>query len=174
MWVRLPPVLLEDASVGHWQASLAVNQSSERTLAVRLRGGALTTWPVRLMAGYQALNLATRVRLPYGLLTAKWWNGRHATLRPSCPYGRGSSTLPFVTDAGLAGAWLAVMRPVRPARYRGLQLRKAESGKRKADTLFRFRLSALRFTATGYANWQSDQVESLVILRVRLPPRSLT
>ena len=27
---------------------------------------------------------------------------------------------------------------------------------------------------TGYANWQSDQVESLVILWVRLPPRSLT
>ena len=26
----------------------------------------------------------------------------------------------------------------------------------------------------GYANWQSGEVESLVILWVRLPPRSLT
>jgi hypothetical protein len=42
MWVRLPPVLLEQqhASVGHWQAPLAVNQSSEWTLAVQLRPGA--------------------------------------------------------------------------------------------------------------------------------------
>ena len=38
LWVRLPPVLLKQyASVGHWQAPLAVNQSSEWTLAVQLR-----------------------------------------------------------------------------------------------------------------------------------------
>ena len=44
LWVRLPPVLLEQhASVGHWQAPLAVNQSSEWTLAVQLRPGALRT-----------------------------------------------------------------------------------------------------------------------------------
>ena len=35
-------LLEENASVGHWQASLAVNQSSDWTLAVRLRPGALT------------------------------------------------------------------------------------------------------------------------------------
>ena len=33
--VRLPPVLLEHASVGHWQAPLVVTQSSDRTLAVQ-------------------------------------------------------------------------------------------------------------------------------------------
>ena len=52
--------------------------------------------------------------------------GRHATLRTSCLNGRGSSTLPLVTDlliAGAgAGAQLAPIRPVRPVRYRGLQL----------------------------------------------------
>ena len=42
LWVRLPPVLLgKHASVGHWQAPLAVNQSSHGTLAVQLRPGAL-------------------------------------------------------------------------------------------------------------------------------------
>jgi hypothetical protein len=45
MWVRLPPVLLEQhASVGHWQAPLAVTQTSVWTLAVRLRPGALGCW----------------------------------------------------------------------------------------------------------------------------------
>lgn len=50
----------------------------------------------------------------------KWWNGSHATLRTSCPFGRGSSTLPLVT-AGAAGAQPALIRPVSPVRFRGLQ-----------------------------------------------------
>jgi hypothetical protein len=116
-------VPLRAASVRHWQAPLAVNQSSERTLAVRLRPGALTTWPVRLTVqdartSFSRYGFDSRT----GCLRRSGGIGRHAKLRPSCPKRRGSSTLPFVTDAGLACAWLAVMRPVRPARYRGLQL----------------------------------------------------
>jgi hypothetical protein len=76
MWVRLPPVLLEHASVGHWQAPLAVNQSSVWTLAVQLRPGALeNTARSSNGSGYETLILVIRVRLPYGLLvTAKWRN----------------------------------------------------------------------------------------------------
>ena len=51
--------------------------------------------------------------------------GRHATLRRSCPQGRASSTLALATgrdDCRWAGAQPALMRPVRPDRYRDLQL----------------------------------------------------
>jgi hypothetical protein len=101
LWVRLPPVLLEHASVGHWQAPLAVNQSSLWTLAVQLRPAALLgrskserrrrceadranlAFGKRLQdtarssngSGCETLILAIRVRLPYGLLVmAKWRN----------------------------------------------------------------------------------------------------
>lgn len=41
----------------------------------------------------------------YGLLMsiAKWWNGRHATLRMSCHLWRGSSNLPLATIKVIAG-----------------------------------------------------------------------
>jgi hypothetical protein len=107
LWVRLPPVLLDYASVGHWQAPLVVTQSSDRTLAVRLRPGALTTRPVRLVEGCQALNLETRVQLPYGSLhnTAKWWNTvdtRRSERRALT--GVGVRVSPWLLFAGLAGA----------------------------------------------------------------------
>ena len=79
-------------------------------------------------SGCWPLTPATRVQIPHGSMT---WpsgaTGRHATLRTSCPYGLGSSTLPLVT-AGGAGARLAFIRPGCPDRYRGLQLRTTIAG----------------------------------------------
>ena len=49
--VRLPPAPLEQhATIGHWQAQLAVTQPSLEDLQVQLLLVALTTWPVRLSA----------------------------------------------------------------------------------------------------------------------------
>ena len=106
----LPCYLPNRASVGHWQAPLAVNQSSVWTLAVQLRPGALTTRPVRLAAGCETLTLAARVRFPYGSLVtmslaastraiAKWRNpvdARRSERRAR--EGRGSSSLPLATS----------------------------------------------------------------------------
>ena len=56
------------ASVGHWQASLAVNQPSERTLAVQLRPGALQQrfvhGAVRCWFCSEAFNLANAGSIP--------------------------------------------------------------------------------------------------------------
>ena len=88
LWVRLPPVPLEqqDASVGHWQAPLAVTQLSVWTLAVQLRPGALITRPVLLMAqdarpSFSRYGFNSRT----GCLRRSGGIGRHATLRTSCP-----------------------------------------------------------------------------------------
>ena len=45
-------------------------------MQVQLLPGALKKWPVRLEAGFQALNLEMRVRFPHGSLIdiAMWWN----------------------------------------------------------------------------------------------------
>lgn len=98
--------------------------------------------------------------------------------------GLGSSTLPLVT-AGGTGVRLAFIRPACPDRYRGLQL-STPVGQRPAKPHKLRRpgatpgpdISALggMTNADGRVRkrWQSDQVESLVILWVRLPPRSLT
>ena len=69
LWVRLPPVLLANrlASVGHWQAPLAVNQPSERTLAVQLLPGALNAidhGAVRCWFCSEAFNLANAGSIP--------------------------------------------------------------------------------------------------------------
>ena len=130
LWVRLPPVLLEQyASAEHWRAQVAVTHPpsgiggstpSRRTRSRTARSSSGSgCWP---------LKPATRVQIPHGSLT---WpsgaTGRHATLRTSCPYGLGSSTLPLVT-AGGAGARLAFIRPGCPDRYRGLQLQPIIAG----------------------------------------------
>jgi hypothetical protein len=125
LWVRLPPVLLEHASVGHWQAPLVVTQSSDRTLAVQLRvrrtdntarssnglgyetlilvlAGSI---PVRAALEGKQTDLASLDRMVIvgqkrGESVPRWRSGetgRHATFRMSCPDGHGSSTLPFVT-----------------------------------------------------------------------------
>ncbi len=63
-----------NASAGHWRAQVAVTHPP--------RGCAGST-PARRTdnmvrssngSGYETLILVIRVRLPYGLLTAKWWN----------------------------------------------------------------------------------------------------
>ena len=69
LWVRLPPVLLEQhASAGHWRAHVAVTHTP-LAVQVQLLPGALKTWPVRLAAGCETLTLAAWVRFPYGSLT---------------------------------------------------------------------------------------------------------
>jgi hypothetical protein len=62
---------------------------------------------------------------------AGWRNGRRAGLRSTCPRGVGVRVSPrrlmdrcgHARFPGEAGARLAFMRPIRPARYRGLGLR---------------------------------------------------
>src|SRR5947209_8747410 len=62
---RNPPLC-----VGWALASLSgCNPPALGGLQVQLLPGALTTWPVRLEAGHQALNLVRRVRFPHGSLT---------------------------------------------------------------------------------------------------------
>ena len=116
LWVRLPPVLLEQhASVGHWQAPLAVTQTSTRSTlrTVQFRPDALSTWPVRLVRqDVETLNLAAdgtcgavRVRASHtGHSRRSGGTGRHATLRLSCPRGVGVRLSPSSLIAGLAGA----------------------------------------------------------------------
>ena len=62
--------------------------------------------------------------------------------------------------AGAAGAQLAFIRPVRPVRYRGLQLRvgQCSAGPHKPGPPGATPGPA----TTGYANWHSGEVESLV------------
>ena len=75
-------------------------------------------------SGCETLTLVMRVRLPYGLLNmAKWrnWDTRgaqNAVPVRACEFD--SRLGYFIADA--AGAQLAFIRPVSPARYRGLQL----------------------------------------------------
>lgn len=48
--------------------------------------------------GRRPLKPQRRVRFPHGpLIRPSGETGKHATFRPSCPYGLGSSTLPLVT-----------------------------------------------------------------------------
>lgn len=78
---------------------------------------------------------------------AKWWNGRHATLRTSCHSWRGSSPrLP-----GNAAPWLLLMR-----------VSQAQPGLISLDR--RVRLPDPLLTLTRYANRQSGEVESLVFV----------
>ena len=79
-------------------------------------------------SGCETLILAIRVRLPYGLL--KWPSGGIWYTRDTqnvVSIGHASSTLALATRqhvgiADAAGAQLAFIRPVSPARYRDLQL----------------------------------------------------
>ncbi len=93
------------ASVGHWQASLAVNQPSKRTLAVQLRPGALDSNRLRrgamLVFYSEAFNLANAGSIPVRVTGCGQVVefGRHATLRRSCPQGRASSRLALATES---------------------------------------------------------------------------
>lgn len=103
-----------------------------------------------------------RVRLSPWLLATE--------ARRACEESRAKAVV-AKDDADAAGAQLAFIRPVSPARYRDLQLR---VGQRPAEP-HKFRPpGATPGPATAeYANRQSGHVESVAILWVRLPLRSL-
>jgi hypothetical protein len=93
------------ASVGHWQAPVAVTHPPLLALQVRLlerRPEDTATRPVRLEAGFQALNLGRRVQFPHGSLTdtTKWWNVEDTRRSERRALRRGSSNLPLVTRTG--------------------------------------------------------------------------
>ena len=75
--------------------------------------------------------------------------GKHATLRTSCPCGVGVRISPWLLRRRRASAQLGLISSDRRVQHPDLQL------------------------LAGYANWQSDEVESLVTLWVRLPLRLL-
>ena len=95
-----------------------------------------------------------------------WWNWQTRDGQNVVPLRHGSSSLPVVTRyiAGAAGAQLAPIRPVRPVRYRGLQLEymlrvgQCSAGPHKPGPPGATPGPA----TTGYANWHSGEVESLV------------
>jgi hypothetical protein len=57
------------------------------------------------------ITTARRVRLPNPALWPSGETGRHASSRGSCPQGRGSSSLPLVTDTGEVSAVGSKDRP---------------------------------------------------------------
>lgn len=80
-----------------------------------------------------------------------WWNWQTRDAQNVVPGGRGSSNLPFVTESLRVGQ--CPFGPHKPG----------QSGATPGPAT----------GTTGYANWQSDHVENVMILWVRLPPRSL-
>lgn len=163
--VRLPPAPLEQhATIGHWQAQLAVTQPSHADLQVQLLLVALNhgsfVYRHRTLAPQagKAGSIPARATEQHDHV-AQLADARRSERRAA---RHGSSTLPVVTEriAGAAGAQLAPIRPVRPVRYRGLQLRVGggSTGFHKPGPLG----ATPRPAMTGYANWHSGEVESLV------------
>ena len=197
LWVRLPSVLFKAqwtsgcgchvltveiagsnpawvtyARVGvHWRAKLAVTRRSSDC------GGSTpsrpTCWPVGLLARssvFHAEEAGFDSRT--GCCMDQVVEPADTRRLERRALGHGSSTLPLVTiDCRWAGAQLAFMRPACPDRYRDLQLRVGQC----SVELHKLRPpGATPGLATAeYANWQSDEVESLVNLQVRILPRSL-
>ena len=203
MWVRIPPVLLNDASAGHWRAKVAVNHplrlcrfdscpahwKMERQIAARcdvgfaarlsisptrVRFPSASLWP-GVMLGLQLVSQISRRGFDSrpGRCMAKWWNWQTRDVQSVVPLGVGVQVSPWsLFDCRWAGAQPALMRPACPDRYRDLQLRVGQSsaGPHKPGPP-----GATPGPATAeYANWQIDEFEKLVILQVRLLPRSLT
>ena len=138
------------------------------------------TRPVGLAAGCETLTLAAWVRFPYGSLNnmAKWWNGRHATLRTSCPQGRASSTLALATQilqVRQVSDWLLHGRFARldTGTCNLTRMGQCSFGPHKPESPGATPGPATCET-TRYANRQSGHVESVAILWVRLPLWSLT
>ncbi len=138
LWVRLPPVPLADRLIGWCSSRRSVKPSPPSCEAEGGRFDSFTTHyrsskQVRssIGRGRQPLTLERRVRFPHGPLLDSPGGGmvdaRASEARApeawefesppgDCSVGDGS--LP-----GEAGARLALMRPICPARYRGLGLR---------------------------------------------------
>jgi hypothetical protein len=117
---------------------------------------------------------------------AKWWNlvdTRRSERRARRAWEFESPlrhcSVRNVKIAGVAGAQLGFISSTRPARYRDLQLGVEHVA--GGPVLIEVSYASIagcdprtRYLKTaGYANRKSDEVESLVILWVRLPPRSL-
>jgi hypothetical protein len=165
---------IDSGAVRCWFCSEPFKLADAGSIPVRVT---LARCDVGVIAGFS--DQPTRVRFPSGSLNnaTKWWNRRAPTEGWSArrlerrALGRGSSTLPLVTiDCRWAGVQPAFMRPARPDRYRDLQLRVGQC----SVELHELRPpGATPGPATAeYANWQSDEFEKLVILQVRLLPRS--
>lgn len=126
LWVRLPPVLLEQqhASAGHWRAQVAVThppRGCAGSTPARRTDNTARSSNGRIPGPQPGDAGSTPVRATYGEVVESV-DTRRSERRAR--QGRGSSTLPFVTRrAGAAGAQLALIRPVSPVRYRGLQLK---------------------------------------------------
>jgi hypothetical protein len=137
LWVRLPPVPLKrlshehQASAGHWRAQVAVTHPpagcggsipSRRTENNKARSSS--------GSGRQPLTLEGRVRLPHGLLKkARWWNRQTRSPQNAVPLAAWEfKSPPGHFSCRRAGAQLAFIWPVRPVRYRGLQLDRLKAG----------------------------------------------
>ena len=101
--VRLPPSPLEQhATIGHWQAQLAVTQPSLEDLQVQLLLVALNHGPFVYRFRMPAPHAGERrcpVRFPHGLLNmTKWCNWKTRDAQNVVPVRLGSSNLPLVTD----------------------------------------------------------------------------
>ncbi len=110
-------------------------------------------------------------------MPAKWWNGRHATLRTSCPHGRASSTLALATrtlQVRQVSNWLSYGRFARldTGTCNLTRMGQCSFGPHKPESPGATPGSATCET-TRYANRQSGHVEGVAILWVRLPLWSL-
>ena len=113
----------QHASAGHRRAQVIVNHPPQ-AVQVQFLPGALKLWPVRLSVRTLAPQAGKAGSIPARATehdqVAQLVDARRSERRAA---RLGSSNLPLVTlDCRRAGAQLAFIRPVRPARYRGLQL----------------------------------------------------
>ena len=164
MWVRVPPVLLMRRR-RHWRAQVPVKHPRK---LCRFDSYPPHCWPVRLSErGRQPLELEGWVRFPYGLLgLAKWWNSRHTALRTPGPVrGVGVQLSPWslacrhgrcLTGSHKAGVPGSVPGPATDY----LRVDQGPAAVHARCSLVR--LQNPRLELAGYANRQSDQVESLV------------
>ena len=114
--------------------------------------------------GCQPLTLARRVRFPHGLLNmTMWWNWQTRDGQNVVPLRRGSSTLPMVTEtlqARQVPNWLSYGRFARlDTGACNSRVGEAQPGLISLDSGVQLPDPPLM---TGYANWHSGEVESLV------------
>src|SRR5208283_4617793 len=115
-------------------------------------------------SGCQPLTLARRVRFPHGLLNmTMWWNWQTRDGQNVVPLRRGSSTLPMVTETLQAGRCpTGFHKAGLPGSIPGPATRgwaQAQPGLISLDSRVQLPNPQLM---TGYANWHSGEVESLV------------
>ena len=114
LWVQLPPVLLENASAGHWQAQVAVTHPRS-AVQVQLLPGALDG-PFVYRRRTPAPQAGRMGSIPIRATWPSGGTGRHTTLRTSRLERHGSSTLPLVTARQECLAYCGVDWSLVPAR----------------------------------------------------------